>query len=543
MDTPLNASSTTAGALFSGSRFVVPQFQREYAWQVTGDGEVEEFWSDLQRSIADDSYFLGLVILTGQGREKDVVDGQQRLLTLTLLVCTIFHQAMAVERRALADRLQSTFLRSINFETDEELPKLTLADATDNQTLLQLLANPAANLTNVPSADDESVSSQLLRAYRYLSNKLDEDLGTDPFKRLGEWADFLTNRLYFAVFLHPDPSSAYKVFEVVNTRGKELTTADLLKSFVLSQTKPEDREERYTEWQAIAADFREDNRSQFVQFIRHSVTVRSGHIPPKDLYDVLAGRGSSRSARVAPGELITLLEESRPMYLQMADPTAEGPATEEQLGIFAALNALGVIAVRPILLAISRTDDDTTGMQDLLKLVVRRIVVGNLGTGNVERRFGQAAQRIQERHTWPQALNELRDLNPPRADFESQLLRRSLNKNVLGLIRHSILQRTTTPIQSGFLHFIRPRQGADWPSFTDDRAAYWGSTIGNTYLSLEDRRPNGTNTWDGVQVKLLTTGIPGEWVDVVSSFADWTEQSVQEVGAELVKVAADVWYA
>src|SRR5829696_3004700 len=115
MDTPLNASSTTAGALLSGGRFNVPQFQREYAWERE---EIGEFFRDLGHALNDETYFLGLVIVTGTGPIKDVVDGQQRLLTLTVLASALYHEARRYERRALAERIQSTFMRSIDFETD-----------------------------------------------------------------------------------------------------------------------------------------------------------------------------------------------------------------------------------------------------------------------------------------------------------------------------------------------------------------------------------------------------------------------------------------
>lgn len=527
----------TAGALLSGASFAVPQFQREYAWERE---DVEEFWSDLRRGLDDDTYFLGLVILTGTEAQKAIVDGQQRLLTLTLLAAALYHEARAADRRALAERIQSTFLRYTDFESDEELPRLSLADQEDNATLAAILANPAASLTS--TAQDESVSELLLAAYRILDHRLRLDLAPDRFKRLGLWADFLTNKLYFANFLHPDPSSAYRVFEVVNTRGKILTTADLLKSFVLSQTNEPQRAKRYIEWQQISNHFDAASSGAFVQFIRHAVTVEQGHIPPKDLYDVLANRTRSNKSRVGPDGLMNLLGRSLPLYSQMIDPTIDGPADDEQLGVFSALNRLGVISVRPMLLAISETPDATSGMTQLLRLVVRRIVVGNLGTGNVERRFGNAAQRISEDRSWTDVLAALGDLNPPRSDFVNQLERRSLNKNVLAFVRQSVIQHSVIPQQDGFLQLLRPRLAPQWTPFSDDKASYWASTIGNTYLTVEDRRPKGANTWEGVKKHLLPHGVKNELRTDLEEFASWDEQAVSSTGSRIAQEAAFIWY-
>jgi hypothetical protein len=535
VETPLNASSTTAGTLFSGYRFAVPQYQREYAWD---RDDVEEFWRDLRGGLEDESYFLGLVILTGTGTRKDVVDGQQRLLTLTLLAAALFHEAVIADRRALADRLQSTFLRSIDFDSDEELPRIILSGEEDSKTLDAILMEPASALRSRDVTDD--MSKQLLAAYRSLSENLSKDLAPDPFKRLGIWADFLTNRLYLANFVHPDPASAYRVFEVVNTRGKELTTADLLKSFVLSQTSETARADRYEQWKSISGQFPADNPNLFVQFIRHAVTTRVGHVLPKDLYDVLA-TGSSNRRRMGPDELMVLMGDLLPLYLQMIDPLVDGPANSSQLDIFSVLNRLSVISVRPMLLAIAETDDADDGMRELLKLVVRRVVVGTLGTGNVERRFGQAAQRISDERTWKGALGALGDLNPQRDEFVRQLHRRSLNKNVLTVLRQSIIQRTVMPAPIGYLHLIMPRQTL-WSGFSVDTASYWLSTIGNTMLARESRRPAGSSTWQGFHEYLLPLAVEGEWKDQIEQESRWDEDVVSSIGEELAEVAATVWF-
>ncbi len=519
----------------SGARFTVPQFQREYAWDAE---DVEAFWTDLRRGLEDESYFLGLVILTGKSKEKSIVDGQQRLLTLTLLASALYHEAIAADRRALAERLQSTFLRSIDFDTDEELPRITLSGYRDSATLQTILEHPAYDLTNRLASSP--VSSKLMAAYRILSERLRADLTRDPFKRLGLWADFLTNRLYLANFVHPDPASAFKVFEVVNTRGKELTTADLLKSYVLSQTKEKDRQQRYDEWQEIATQFPSDTPNAFVQFIRHAVTLRQGHILPKDLYDALAG-GTAAKSRLSPNDLMALLKRTLPLYLQMMDPATDGPANLEQLGIFSALSRLAVISVRPILLAMSDTSEADAGMEQLLKLVVRRMVVGNLGTGNVERRFGQVAQRISDDGDWRSALSSLADLNPDREEFRNQLQRRSLNKNVLAFLRQSIIQDSVTPSPVGSLHLIMPKH-AVWSAFSEDRASYWSSTIGNSLLVQDEHRPQGTGTWDGVIEGLLPLAIPGEFAERIHNVAQWDENAVRDIGSELAEAAVPVWY-
>jgi hypothetical protein len=535
--TPLNASASSAGALFSNSAFDVPQFQREYSW---GEDEVTDFWNDLSSNLESDAYFIGLIILTEEKDRKHVVDGQQRLITLTLLATAIYFEAKRRGRGALADRIQADFLRSIDYESDNTDPRVRLSDPADDQTLQSILdTGDVADLED----DGESVSARMVASYKYLARKLSADLAADPFKRLGRWTDFLTNRLYFAVFVHPEPSLAYQVYEVINTRGKELTTADLLKNYILSQTAPAAREARYWTWQEISKQFSAEGSNNFVQYIRHAVTVSAGHVLPKDLFIYLAQRVINPAKPApTPDQLMELLERRLPLYSQMIDPSLAGPAEGMALGVFSALNSLGVIAVRPLLLAISDTQDADAGMRYVLELVVRRIVVGNLGTGNVERRLGEAAKKIHDTGDWRSVVDDLKDLNPDRDEFVAQVKRRSFNKGVLAFLRRSVIQNTITPDQSGYLHFIWTKQAEDWDSMTLEDGGYWYATIGNTFLSSLDRRPRDTNTWESFKENLLPTAIAGEWQGRLGAVDEWDAAAVENLGDELAEAAGHVWY-
>ena len=534
--TPLNASANTAGSLLSNTVFEIPPFQREYSW---GDDEVKEFWTDLSLNIRSDTYFLGLIILTEGEERKYVVDGQQRLITLTLLANAIYHEAEKLDRTALADRVRADFIKAINFDTDEVESRIILSDEDDNSTFQYIIDEG-----KVPKdLEDGSVSAKLADSHRYLLKKLREDLAQDPFKRLGLWTRFLREQLYFAVFLHPDASSAYQVYEVINTRGKELTTADLLKNYVLHQTAKGRRMERYGEWQKIQKRFGEQGGGNFVQFIRHSVTVECGYILPKDLFGFIAGRIEFYEKEPPTvKKLMTLLKERLPLYLQMIDPSADGPAEPGHLEVFSALNSLNVLTVRPLLIAISDVADAVEGMDYILRLVVRRIVVGNLGTGNIERRFGEAARKIARTGSWASAIEDLRDLDPPREFFEQQLKSRSLNKGVLSFVRRSVVQNTRTPDHDGFLHFLWTRQASSWTEMSEEEGSYWGSTIGNTLLVDVERRPKGLESWADVKEHLLPEAIEGEWSEALREWDYWDAEAVGDVGETFAQAAGDLWY-
>lgn len=537
MQTPLNASASTAGALFSSSMFEVPPFQREYSWQ---EDEVREFFRDIQGSLDAESYFLGLVILTDEAGRSQIVDGQQRIVTLTLLASALYHEAKQRGRAALADRLQADFLRSINYDTDETDPRVILTDNQDNSTLQDILST---GLKAKKSKDKDSVSAQMLASFEFIARALADDLKSDPFKRLGKWTEFITHKLYFAVFVHPDPATAYQVFEVINTRGRDLTTADLLKNYVLSQAPKADRPAIYNSWKEIARTFSAEGTSSFVQYIRHVITVDSGHVLPRDLFAFLAGRVLSNTKKApTSSELMQLLEARLPLYSQMIDPTLAGPADRGALRVFDALNALNVITVRPLMLAISDLPLPQPGLDYVLRLVVRRIIVGNLGTGNIERRFSDAARRVKEAGSWEILERDLGDLNPSRDEFVEQLAKRSFNKGTLGFVRNSIAAASIAPDHYFAMHFVLPRTAPAWEGFSDDERSYWGATIGNTFLSVNEKRVEGSTTWPSFKAVMLPTAAPGEWTNELEAVGQWDADAVKEMGQKLAEAAADIWY-
>lgn len=535
VDTPLNAAASTAGSIFAASEFDVPPFQREYSWQ---EDEVREFFEDLQRSLDDETYFLGLIILTDEDKKKKIVDGQQRIVTLTLLASALYHEAISRDRKALADRISASFLYSINYETDAIDPRVTLTDISDNATLQYIISRgetPAANSV-------ETVSAELVKSYKFLRRELRADLNQDPFKRLGKWTEFITHKLYFAVFIHPTPASAYQVFEVINTRGRDLTTADLLKNYTISQAPPARRMDVYERWKAISDNFQSDG-ANFVQYIRHAITVYNGHILPKDLFSFLAAR-TSVSHRSPPTsmELLALLEEQLPLYLQMMDPSLPGPASDIALGVFTAFNKLNVITIRPLMMAMFACSDVDQGLDQLLRLVSRRIIVGNLGTGNIERRFAEAARRVSQTKNWQTPLDELSDLSPEKSSFIEVLQKRTLNKGVLSYVRNAICAGTIIPQTYFPIHFIVPKNTKDPLHFREGELSYWGSTIGNTFLSFMDKRL-GNVDWSDFKHVMLPTAAPGEFNEMLTDFPEWNVQSIKAAAQFLAQSAGNIWYA
>lgn len=538
MNDTVAVSPRSTGELMSGyRRFEVPPYQREYSW---GGDEVTEFWGDIIENIDKDSYFLGLVILTKNGKSMTVIDGQQRLVTLTLLAKSMYNKAIDLNRKALAEGIENTLLKHTDYTNDDTSLRISFADKEDNKIFRIILDSQITSLKDLPN---DAQDNQMIKSFKSLDTRLDNYLKEESSNHLGKLTEFIIDKLYFAVFVHPNDSSAYRIFEVINNRGLDLTPADLLKNHVLSEIEDEDKRKRcYDEWQSVSKEFSSKSYGcTFVQYIKHVVCSKYGHIPSKDLYDVITGKKRKEMPRPTSSELHSLLQEKLNTYRLMDNPSQSRYSEKRALEIFSAFNSLDIVTVRPILLALCELDDGVSGMEFLLRLVVRRMIVGNIGIGIVERLFNEVAREISISNSWQGMPEYLAKLNPDRDEFISQLAKRSFNIRTLSFARRSVLQKTITPDSDGHLHWIWNRN-VIWNNLNESRSP-WATTIGNSVLMKTSKRSESSlKCWNNFVKNISNDVVENEIVDALKIYEEWTEESIKEVGKLFAEEAADVWY-
>ncbi|HZZ84897.1 MAG TPA: DUF262 domain-containing protein [Anaeromyxobacteraceae bacterium] len=207
---------TTIEKFFAGKQLVIPSFQRDYAWE---PANVDDLWSDIREALElAVSHYLGTFILARRhaGGSYDLVDGQQRLTTITMML------------QALVDRLPAsdTRRRIINEEKylrGDEGDRLTLLG--DNAVFFkQLLANQHPE----PRTGGQK---RLVRAYAHIKS-LVESLACKDAVLVPRWLDGI-GKLQVLEFVEEDSGNAIRIFETVNDRGRPLATVDKIKSFLI----------------------------------------------------------------------------------------------------------------------------------------------------------------------------------------------------------------------------------------------------------------------------------------------------------------------
>ena len=223
--------------LLRSGYYQVPRFQRPYSWTRE---ELDELWSDVVMEGAP-GHFIGSIVAFSAGPDEyGVVDGQQRLITVTILLCCIRNQLNRAGHSDLADGLHTTVIERPDLKSQ---PQCVLQPQTSGEffyTTVQRRSATHASSRKAPAHEEEV---NLLTAHVHLNDKvagalaaigsdttLSEDAKNDTIlQKLKNMRDRLLRLSLIFVELE-DEDDAYLMFETLNARGKDLRASDLVKN-------------------------------------------------------------------------------------------------------------------------------------------------------------------------------------------------------------------------------------------------------------------------------------------------------------------------
>ncbi len=291
----LNTQTTTFLELIgNGKIYRVPPYQRDYSWK-------EEHWEDLWVDISElrdakaASHYMGaLVVEAKSDRTFQIIDGQQRIATLSVLALAVISKLQALadagvdpeanRERALA--LRTRFLGEKDPASLIESSKLFLNE-TDNpfyqDYLLQLRTpyNPKGLVK----------SNQLLWAcFLYFRKRLDQadDLSKDGAAVARLLSETVGRQLMFILITVDNELHAYTVFETLNARGLELSATDLLKNYLFSRVNVDtDLDALQRRWRMLIAII---GQEMFPEFLRYHLLCELPQVRSQRLFKIVRDR-------------------------------------------------------------------------------------------------------------------------------------------------------------------------------------------------------------------------------------------------------------
>lgn len=256
----VESRDTSVRSLLKSAYYLVPRFQRAYSWDREN---VEDFWTDTIQESAGD-YFIGAMVVYPESKDTfAVVDGQQRLTTLTLLLSALRD---AFESRGDNDRANGTH-GFIERPDEDDRPQFVLQTETSHPYLQdRILSRNGAGLSVDIGSEEGALKVAYDRLNSYVKAAIStiEDSSTIPkdektervladLKRIRERV--LDLKLIFVEVDNQDDATL--IFETLNARGKDLTVADLIKTHLLGYLRAENKglDAPRHKWDGIRAKF------------------------------------------------------------------------------------------------------------------------------------------------------------------------------------------------------------------------------------------------------------------------------------------------
>jgi uncharacterized protein with ParB-like and HNH nuclease domain/predicted transport protein len=349
-------------------QFIIPIYQRTYSWM---ERECRQLWEDIVRCGSSDSiaiHFVGSIVYVESGLSQVtlqapllVIDGQQRLATVSLLLAAL---AKAVGEGEPFDGFSKRKIKNhylVNPEETGERHFKLLLSQTDKTSLTAIVS------------DGEKPTDQSVRItanYESLEKWIAEDN-----VELATVCKGLAKLVVVDIALTRDQDNPQLIFESMNSTGKELNQADLIRNFILMGLEPILQTRLYEQfWRPMELDFgQEAYGTHFDAFMRHYLTVKTGEIPNINaVYDAFKAhaRASRENALDDQSHIESLVREIRD-YARHFCAMALGNEVDADLKLaFHDLRELKVDVAYPFLLELYHDyRADTLPKADLLATV------------------------------------------------------------------------------------------------------------------------------------------------------------------------------
>ncbi|WP_367693783.1 GmrSD restriction endonuclease domain-containing protein [Helicobacter pylori] len=374
-------------------QFVIPIYQRVYSW---GKEHCEQLWDDIIKTGGNDQiegHFIGSIVFVHDGiyttnyNELLIIDGQQRLTTITLLLIALrdhLNDEDEFLEKFSRQKIQNRYLINSDEKGDKKF-RLILSES-DRDTLLSLIDKDRRK----PSEP----SLKIMENFKLFEEWIGEN--TDKLETIFKGLEKL---MVVEISLERGKDNPQLIFESMNSTGKDLTQTDLIRNYILMGLEPEKQKIFYKKyWRAMEEDFKQ-NEILFNQFVRHYLTIKTREIPNiNKVYEAFKRYQQERG--IETEVLLQDLQKYCGFFCQIVFKKEADKKLNEALGF---LVDLEMDVIYPLLLELySDYIDGVLSKQDFIPIIYltesyicRRAVCG-LGTNSLNKVFPSFTKHIQK---------------------------------------------------------------------------------------------------------------------------------------------------
>lgn len=236
-------SLSSLGSVLSYTRsYQVPNYQRPYSWKIA---KVEELWDDLVEGYKEqgrmgEEYLLGSIVTVERREKNEVVDGQQRLVSLTLMFCALrdsLRLRLKECQGELKERVKGV-IRQIEKHIFSESGSLIALNDNDDQMLFNAMCH-AEDTSSLKKNASKAFMQNYNKFYRRTEELYDQinvnDQRLTGVKKLSEIIDAITYRVFVVDIVAKNEYEANQIFQALNSKNQTLTQSDLIKNYLIQQ--------------------------------------------------------------------------------------------------------------------------------------------------------------------------------------------------------------------------------------------------------------------------------------------------------------------
>jgi len=544
--------------ILKGSILFVPNYQRAYSW---AEENVSEFYRDIYSSLQSGSeeYFLGSIVISQANPARpEIVDGQQRIATCSILISAIrdyFSKLDSEDGRTRAQMITNDYLAKKDLETLELLPKVHLCESDARYYSETIIKTPSERSIVVP----DSNSTYKIQVASDKANSFIKNIVTttnDPSKILISFIKYLEDNVKLIVVRVPDDSNAFTIFETLNDRGLALAVSDLIKNHLFSKSGVKLLEvQKY--WSTMITRIEDqENEKAVIDYLRHYWSSTADSVREKDLFSKIKAHCSTSSSSVSFADQIS---QSSRVYSAIVSPDDGfwGDYEDSSKQSMQVLNSFGITQVRPMILSILRKFERNEVDKSLKRLVnwcTRFLIVGGLGSGALEQKFSESAIRISklEIKDSNELAKSLISIIPSDIDFENAFAIAKVSKNAMARyylreLELSVKKEKEPELvpnnlsnQMTLEHILPENPSTSWGSITQEEARANYKRIGNMCLLKKSINNTIGNKGFSEKKKVYKESVLVLTTDLCS-IDQWSIDRIDQRQKELAKLAVKRW--
>ena len=554
-DTSNQSYSALSG---NGIQFQVPLFQRNYSWDVE---QWDDLWLDIiaiYRDKEEKEHYMGyLVLQTSDNKIFQVVDGQQRLTTISLIILA---GLKIIKEMIDADINKNENEQRYNLLRNQYIGR---TDPVSLVSSLKLVLNRHNNdyFENhiVPLRDYHkrglSLSNKLMKtAFDYFYNKLKKDIGENG-KDITAFIENMSDILFFTKIAVSDQLNAFKVFETLNARGVKLSATDLLKNYIFSiinsrQENELDLDQLDKRWNKLIDALGSES---FPEFLRIFWNSRHKKVRKTNLFKTIRNNVTGRSEVY---ELMNLMEKYSDIYLALNDPS-DDCWTPEQSSQIRLLKIFNVKQPQVFLLAAYYQ----LNQQEFSKLLAYTVILSfrynvicKLHAGEQEDHYNKMAIEITESKPGLKSIkNMLIKIYPDDKtfshSFSTKVLKTTISRNkkivkyiLCQLEKHYENKEIDFESEKISIEHILPENPGDvWldtDEYNNEKNTY---RIGNyTLMEMKKNRDAGNISFHD-KLPFYQSSVYKITNNLVDTFSSWNLSNIVRNQEDMAKQAKTIW--